>query len=267
MACRFGSIKEALVKRRPVYFLAILFFLADLASGQLPDLIPREVFIKPQKLKTNPQLDPDGKRLAYIGFTDKGVPNIFIRPETGSVQAVAFNYLIPEWKVLDPGIQKDFEILEKMNLGVIQVLSRTPDDRKWIVQFISDVRPPAYYVYNRDAKEARLLFEDQSDFGTFRFSPLQPVVIRARDGRASLLIAHGQNDPRVKISEPEQIVKAMRAKKIPVTFVVYPDEGHGLGRPENQLDLFGRIEEFLGKNLGARFEPWNKVEGSSTELR
>jgi len=59
----------------------------------------------------------------------------------------------------------------------------------------------------------------------------------------------------------------MRAKNIPVTFVVYPDEGHGLGRPENQLDLFGRIEEFLGKNLGARFEPWTKIEGSSAELR
>jgi len=296
-------MKEALVKIRPVYFLAILFFLADLASGQLPDLIPREVFIKPQKLKTNPQLDPDGKGLYVqsalhsdttqllkvdaetgeeleviahdpkanlwnvMSMTLYDFAQVLFNPETGSVQAVAFNYLIPEWKVLDPGIQKDFEALEKMKLGVIQMLSRTPDDRKWIVQFISDVQPPAYYVHNRDAKEARPLFEDQSDFGTFRFSPLQPVVIRVRDGRAPLLIAHGQNDPRVKISEPEQIVKAMRAKNIPVMFVVYPDEGHGLGRPENQLDLFGRIEVFLGKNLGARFEPWNKVEGSSAELR
>jgi hypothetical protein len=79
IAYQFGCLKETLMKRRFLIFLASLFFLAGLASAQLPDLIPREVFIKPQKLKTNPQLDPDGRRLAYIGFTDKGVPNVFIR--------------------------------------------------------------------------------------------------------------------------------------------------------------------------------------------
>lgn len=85
--------------------------------------------------------------------------------------------------------------------------------------------------------------------------------------RAPLLIGHGQNDPRVKISESEQIVAAMRRRNVPVTFIVYPDEGHGFQRPENILDFLGRTEEFLAKYLGGRSEPWTKIEGSSAEVR
>ncbi len=85
--------------------------------------------------------------------------------------------------------------------------------------------------------------------------------------RSPLLIGHGVNDPRVKLAESEQIVKAMRAKNIPVTFVVYPDEGHGFGKFPNILDFFIRTEEFLAKHLGGRIEAGSKAEGSSAELR
>jgi dipeptidyl aminopeptidase/acylaminoacyl peptidase len=85
--------------------------------------------------------------------------------------------------------------------------------------------------------------------------------------RAPLLIGHGLNDPRVNINESEQIVQAMRSKKLPVTFIVYPDEGHGFNRPENNLDFFGRVEEFLAANLGGRKEPWLKVPGSTAQVR
>ena len=85
--------------------------------------------------------------------------------------------------------------------------------------------------------------------------------------RAPLLIAHGLNDPRVKIAESEQIVNAMHKHNIPVIFVVYPDEGHGLGRGENILDFIGRTEEFLAKHLGGRAEPWKEIKGNSAELR
>lgn len=85
--------------------------------------------------------------------------------------------------------------------------------------------------------------------------------------RAPLLIGHGANDPRVKLVESERIVTALRLRGLPVTFVVYPDEGHGFGRPQNNLDFYGRAEEFLAKYLGGRSEPWRAVEGSSAELR
>lgn len=85
--------------------------------------------------------------------------------------------------------------------------------------------------------------------------------------RAPLIIAHGEQDPRVKIQESERIVARMRERNLSVIFVVYPDEGHGLGRLENKLDFFGRVEEFLAKHLGGRCEPWKKVAGSSAQLR
>jgi dipeptidyl aminopeptidase/acylaminoacyl peptidase len=70
-----------------------------------------------------------------------------------------------------------------------------------------------------------------------------------------LLIAQGANDPRVKQSEADQIVKAMQEKNIPVTYVLYPDEGHGFARPENRLSFYAIAEIFLAENLGGRFAP------------
>jgi dipeptidyl aminopeptidase/acylaminoacyl peptidase len=96
-----------------------------------------------------------------------------------------------------------------------------------------------------------------------RISPL----FHAEAIRVPALIAHGANDPRVKLSESEAIVAAMRKNGVPVTFVVYPDEGHGMGRPENALDFTARLEEFLALHLGGRAEPRTEVPGSSAEAR
>jgi dipeptidyl aminopeptidase/acylaminoacyl peptidase len=85
--------------------------------------------------------------------------------------------------------------------------------------------------------------------------------------RAPLLIGQGANDPRVNINESNQIVEAMRARKLPVTYVVYTDEGHGFARPANRLDFNGRTEEFLAKFLGGRAEPWREVKGSAVEVK
>ena len=60
--------------------------------------------------------------------------------------------------------------------------------------------------------------------------------------KVPLLIGQGQNDPRVNVRESEQIVEAMKAKKIPVTYVVFPDEGHGFARPVNNI-AFNAITE------------------------
>jgi dipeptidyl aminopeptidase/acylaminoacyl peptidase len=70
-----------------------------------------------------------------------------------------------------------------------------------------------------------------------------------------LLIGQGANDPRVKQNESDQIVKAMQAKNLPVTYVLYADEGHGFARPENRLSFYAIAEAFLAEHLGGRFEP------------
>jgi dipeptidyl aminopeptidase/acylaminoacyl peptidase len=83
-----------------------------------------------------------------------------------------------------------------------------------------------------------------------------------------LLIGQGANDPRVKQAEADQIVKAMQAKNIPVTYIVYSDEGHGFVRPENRQSFFAVSEAFLAEHLGGRFEPvGNDFKGSTIEVR
>ena len=70
-----------------------------------------------------------------------------------------------------------------------------------------------------------------------------------------LLIGQGANDPRVKRAEPEQIVEAMKARDIPVTYVLYPDEGHGFARPENNKSFNAITEAFLAETLGGCVDP------------
>ena len=82
-----------------------------------------------------------------------------------------------------------------------------------------------------------------------------------------LLIGQGANDPRVNVAESEQIVDAMKSRSIPVTYVVFPDEGHGFARPANNLAFYGITEQFLGKCLGGRAEALgNDVRQSSAKV-
>lgn len=84
-----------------------------------------------------------------------------------------------------------------------------------------------------------------------------------------LLIGQGANDPRVKQSESEQIVSAIEKNGGAVTYIVYPDEGHGFARPENRTDFNARAEEFLAKYLGGRVEPMpgERIPGASAQVR
>jgi dipeptidyl aminopeptidase/acylaminoacyl peptidase len=77
-------------------------------------------------------------------------------------------------------------------------------------------------------------------------SPL-PIIDRVR---APLLVIHGANDPRVPLSEAEQVVAAVRGNGIECELLVYPDEGHGLAKRANQLDAYPKVLEFLGRQLG-----------------
>lgn len=84
-----------------------------------------------------------------------------------------------------------------------------------------------------------------------------------------LLIGQGANDPRVKQPESEQIVDAITKNNGNVTYVLYPDEGHGFARPQNRIDFYARAEEFLAANLGGRTEPvtGGKVPGSTAVVK
>lgn len=82
-----------------------------------------------------------------------------------------------------------------------------------------------------------------------------------------LLIGQGAKDPRVKQPESDQIVAAMKAKNIPVTYLLYPEEGHGFDRPENNKSFFAVAEAFLAQQLGGHYEPIGEdFEGANLEV-
>lgn len=94
-------------------------------------------------------------------------------------------------------------------------------------------------------------------------SPLSHV------GRISrpLLIGQGANDPRVPQRESDQIVQAMQKRGVPVTYVVYSDEGHGFARPENSISFWAVAEAFLSRHLGGHYEPiGDDFAGSTIEV-
>ena len=372
-------------------------------------------------------------------------PLILLDPRTRRVEAAAFNYLVPEWKAVDPAFKADLDILKKYRSGVFLISSRDRADEKWTVLYFDNAGAGAEALYDRAAKTLNLLAENRSVFAASETASTKPVVIKSRDGldlpsylmlpvgvepknlplvllvhggpwsrdewgydaeshwlanrgyavlkvnyrgssgfgraflnagnsqwrdamqndlvdavrwavgqgiadpkrvaisggsfggyaalagaafhpevyacaiavcgmsnvrsfvrtmpdwwapirvrwlrrigpvledeafnerisplfhteavRAKLLVFHGANDPRVAIAESDQIVAKMRESGVDVTYIVCPDEGHGFSRGPNVLDMMGRMEEFLARNLGGRAEPWVKIPGGSAQVK
>jgi dipeptidyl aminopeptidase/acylaminoacyl peptidase len=110
---------------------------------------------------------------------------------------------------------------------------------------------------------ARQMGDPRTDEGKKLLESRSPLT-RVEKISKPLLIGQGYNDPRVKFMEAEQIVSAMQSKNLPVTYVVYPDEGHGFQRPQNRTSFYAVAEAFLAKHLGGRAQPiGNDFAGSS----
>lgn len=372
------------------------------------------------------------------------VSGLVIQPDSRDVQAVSFNYLRNEWKVLDKAVEVHFAALKQLNPGDFAVTSRDRADDKWIVAYTNSDDQVRWYLYDLKTRKGTFLFGNQPALEKAKLAKMDGVIIEARDGlplpcyltlpsglpaknlplvlyihggpwardgwgynptdqwlanrgyavlnvnyRAStgfgkkflhagdlqwggkmqddltdaakwaigkgyadpkrvaimggsyggyatlagltftpdlyacgvdivgpsnlktllesvppywapmrkmwdlrmgpvdrdsvfnqkcsplfhtdaikvpLMIGQGKNDPRVNIRESDQMVAAMRARALPVEYVVYTDEGHGFARPENRLDFYGRAEQFLAKYLGGRAEPLTPVKGTTAEV-
>jgi len=383
-----------------------------------------------------------GAQTTLAEDTRADASDFMLHPTERNMQAVAFNYERKEWRILDPTISADLAYLRTVADGEVEVVSRTLDDRTWIVAYVMDDGPVRYYRYDRAARRAQFLFTNYQALEGQPLAKMQPVVITSRDGlkmvsyytlplgsdsngdgipdrslpmvlmphggpwgrdqwgyhpwhqwlanrgyavlsvnfrasdgfgkafinagdrewgakmhddlidavkwaiahgiadakqvvimggsyggyatlagmtftpdtfacgvdivgpsnlvtlletippywkpmlalftkrvgdfrteegraflasrspvnyadriRRPLLIGQGANDPRVKQAESDQIVRAMQEKGIPVTYVLYSDEGHGFARPESRLSFYAIAEAFLAEHLGGRYEP------------
>lgn len=380
---------------------------------------------------------------------------VLVHPKELRVQAVSSTFDRKRWQVLDKTIQPDLDYLRGVDKGDLEVLSRSLDDKRWVVAYLLDDGPVKYYLYDRDKKpQATFLFTNQKALEGLPLTKMHPRVIKARDGldlvsylslpkasdpdldgkpdkplpmvllvhggpwgrdmwgynsmhqwlanrgygvlsvnfrgstgfgkkfinagdkqwaktmhddlidavnwatssgiadkskvaimggsyggyatlvgltftpdtfacgvdivgpsnlitllstippywtpilnmftarvgdhrteegkkllnersplnfveriKRPLLIGQGANDPRVKQAESDQIVKAMQEKKIPVTYVLYPDEGHGFARTENRMSFNAVAETFFAQCLGGPYEPiGDDFKGSSIKV-
>lgn len=124
--------------------------------------------------------------------------------------------------------------------------------------------PPYWKSFYDDM--ARRIGDPRTEEGRRLLAERSPLTHVARIERP-LLIAQGANDPRVKQAESDQIVESMKQKKLPVTYALYPDEGHGFARPQNRLSFHAIAEGFLAQCLGGRQQPIGEdFAGSSLKV-
>lgn len=121
---------------------------------------------------------------------------------------------------------------------------------------------PAYWTAGREQMYRRM-GDPRTPDGQAVLKAASPLF-KADAIKKPLLIGQGANDPRVNPREAGQIVAAMRAKNIPVTYILFPDEGHGFARPENNIAFYAASEAFLAKCLGGRAEPYGKAFAGSS---
>jgi dipeptidyl aminopeptidase/acylaminoacyl peptidase len=101
--------------------------------------------------------------------------------------------------------------------------------------------------YRRDLRRAEYGDEREEAMRTFleRVSPLSSI----ERIKTPILVVQEQNDPRVPLSEAEQVVAAVSKNHVPVWYVVGKNEGHGFAKRVNQDYLQAVEVAFLRKFL------------------
>jgi dipeptidyl aminopeptidase/acylaminoacyl peptidase len=111
--------------------------------------------------------------------------------------------------------------------------------------------PPHWASFYEE--ECRRIGDPRTEEGRALLRDRSPLH-RVQSIKKPLLIGQGANDIRVNQAESDQIVAAMKANGLDVTYLLHPDEGHGLERPENRLAWLAVVETFLATHLGGRAE-------------
>jgi dipeptidyl aminopeptidase/acylaminoacyl peptidase len=70
--------------------------------------------------------------------------------------------------------------------------------------------------------------------------------------KAAMMVQHGANDTNVPVVEAEQIVENLKSRKVPVEYILFPDEGHGWRKVPNRIRSTKEMVEFFSKHLKAR---------------
>lgn len=105
---------------------------------------------------------------------------------------------------------------------------------------------PPYWESFRKALYQEL--GDPNTADSVRLRAISPLF-HAENVKNPILVLQGANDPRVLQVESDEIVEAVKKNGVPVEYIVFPDEGHGFRKKENEIKGYGAILNFLDKYL------------------
>jgi dipeptidyl aminopeptidase/acylaminoacyl peptidase len=158
-----------------------------------------------------------------------------------------------DWLAADPRFDESKVVLYGGSYGGYMVLAGLaffPD--RW-AGGVDVVGISNLVTFLENTSEWRRAFRER-EYGTLErdreFLLSVSPITRVDDIRAPLLIIHGANDPRVPLSEAEQIHAALESRGVASELLVYHDEGHGLHKLKNRLDAYPRAVAFLDEVLG-----------------
>ncbi len=110
------------------------------------------------------------------------VADAMIHPDSTEVQMVGFQRARLEWTVLDESIREDVDRINALDRGEVHIFNRDDDDRAWLVGFVPDDGPVAYYAYDRAQKQATFLFHHRPELADYTLAPMEPISYTSRDG-------------------------------------------------------------------------------------
>ncbi|TMG86124.1 MAG: S9 family peptidase, partial [Betaproteobacteria bacterium] len=158
------------------------------------------------------------------------------------------------WIRAQPDLDADRVVIEGGSYGgymVLGVATNFPDrmvgtiDIVGIANFVSFLENTE--SYRRDLR--RVEYGDERDPAMRAFLTRISPVTNAQKIRAPLFVVAGRNDPRVRYTEAEQIVAAVRKNGVPVWYLLADNEGHGFARKENADYLFYAMIAFVQERL------------------
>ncbi len=102
-------------------------------------------------------------------------------PRTRKLEALRFIRARRDWQVIDPALRPDFDAIRKVRDGDFDLVSRDLADTKWIVAYIVDDGPVAYYLYDRRTRKSDFLFTNRPELEKYKLAKMEPVEFPARD--------------------------------------------------------------------------------------
>src|SRR5215813_310218 len=118
---------------------------------------------------------------------DADVSDVRVHPDTREPQVVTWVKDRTEYRVLDPALEADVAAIRALHRGDPDIVAQDHSDMVWLVAFTNDMGPIPYFLYDRQRREGRFLFDHRPELSQYELAPMEPFSFQARDG----LTIHG----------------------------------------------------------------------------